>query len=1088
MSGRAKAAAILLIFMVVCTVLSAAGLSLYANSRQGRELLLRKINATIPGIVTAAHHRLSLFSGEILFQDLTIRDPQGIGVAGVDSLSVNLSLASLLRKVLIVEDVNLKRPWAHLSIDGSGRLNLLKVFTATSAAENASKGQGASIPFNVIFRQFNLSGGQLLFSGAMSGVDLKLHDVNLAAKGNLRDQSGVLKLKVGASQVAYDGYQSDIKHFDLALALKNGHIEPLVIKTENQFAALLLYGDVYQAFSDPELDLALDMDVDLNASEAFFGVDQGDTGRVKVLVNIKGKPGNPRMSLRADYGGGTLMDRPVGHVGLEARLIDRTATLENLSVDTGFGRLNLSGQVDLQRVFPDGFLLPPGDWEETGYRVRLRTAALDLASLPGGGEKISGKMDALLKVIGKGVSPDTLAAEADATIVLKDFRSKGMVTSAGMQSRIIGRVQDRTIWLDALEGTAADLHISAGGHMDVDAAYVDARFKLESSEIASFLAVFGLSRLKGAVAVNGHVEGRPTDPAISILSSGRNLHIRDIDMGNVVFEAQLDETGRLVLETLRIDNKGSFLQAEGDIQLFAAPFKLDPEMPLRARFAFSNVEYEDFFSSAFPGIDIRGSLGGEVILGGTGRALEARADLFAKGIGVEQLRLGDVSGQARFFDGNLLLDTLRLTNRRTDVNASGEIRLLRKGAWQPVDDSVFKLALADGHIFLEDFSKELSGELRIDADLAGRLKAPRGRLTLKGNDLNVGVQKIEALALAMQAGDHQVSIEYLDIVMPGGGNVKGEGRVGHDQSYQFSLQTHDLPIESIDWVREIKTIGGQLNIDIQGAGVLYRPEINGKAEWKNIRVRGETIEDLRLRFGLKDNRIFLEGQQTFDLSAGYDLTSRAFLVDLVMDKTRLAPWFSIAGRPELGGRISGSVRAEGTADDLRKTRAAIDVQNLDLVFKGDRFTGTKDLKGTFNNGYFSIPKFYMDLMDQGSLAIEASGDISGEVDLTAEGEIPLKTAHMLVPDLPVLEGNLLLRTSVKGTFSEPQLEGVIRLEQGGMKIPELQQELHRVNGEIRFVANEDVVGSFSGMLETGRFDVQVTICLLYTSDAADDRT
>jgi len=455
--------------------------------------------------------------------------------------------------------------------------------------------------------------------------------------------------------------------------------------------------------------------------------------------------------------------------------------------------------------------------------------------------------------------------------------------------------------------------------------------------------------------------------------------------------------------------------------------------------------------------------------------LKASVDVLAKGIEVEQIRLGDLAGKARLLDGTLFLDSLRLTSNRTDLKARGEITLLRQDTWQTVENPLFKLDLADGHLFLGDFNEELSGELSIDTDLAGRLKAPRGSLTINGNNLDLGVQQIEMLAVNVQAGDRQVLIETLDVAMSGGGAIKGKGRVGYDRSFQFQVQAHEFPIDSIDRVRELKEFGGQLDLDIQGSGLLHRPEIAGQAKWSGIRVKDEKIDDLQVQFGLKDNRIFLEGKQTFDLFAEYDLLRKAFSMDLTMNNTRLEPWCAIAGRPELGGHISGSVRTEGYAGDLERTRATIDVQNLDLEFKGDRIAGTTDLQGTFNNGNFIIPIFHMDLLDQGHLAIEGSGDISGEVDLMAEGEIPMKTANLFAPDLHGLKGTVLLMTSIKGSLNSPEVEGVIRVEQGGMKIPELQQELHKVNGQIRFVANEDVEGRFSGMLDEGKFDIEMKI-------------
>jgi autotransporter translocation and assembly factor TamB len=365
--------------------------------------------------------------------------------------------------------------------------------------------------------------------------------------------------------------------------------------------------------------------------------------------------------------------------------------------------------------------------------------------------------------------------------------------------------------------------------------------------------------------------------------------------------------------------------------------------------------------------------------------------------------------------------------------------------------------------------------LRLDAHLEGGLKAPRGKITLNGDDLDLGVQRIEALALDVRAEDRKATIETLDVVMPGGGVVSGMGQVGYEGSFQFSLQARGLPIESFDRLREIKTVGGQLDIDIMGRGSIHRPDIKGEATWKNIQVRDEVIEDLRLQFGLKDNRLFLNGQQTFDLSAGYALSNKAFSMDLLMNNTSLAPWFAIVGRPELGGRINGSIRAEGNASDLKRTRATVDVSNIVLDLNGEAIAETNGLNGTFNDGKFKIPRFNLDLLGQGNLAMGGSGDIFGDIEISAEGEIPLKAANVFTPDLQGIKGRLLVMTFVDGPLNRPRLEGTIKIVEGGFRIPELQQTVHAVNGQMTFAAGEDVVGRFSGMLDDGRFDLDAKI-------------
>jgi len=1074
-NNRLKAVVIIVAVLSLGCIALYSGASWYVNSNHCRSLLLQELNAIISGRIAIAHHHLSLYTGTLSLKDVTVKNHKDDDIIRIARLSIDLSPAALFRKVVLLDSVNVEQPWVFLHMDSNRKLNIIDAFTRDKAQKKAKAPSNKEPLFNIIVRRLSLSEGYVRFTEELEIRRLTLDGVDISANGNLKGRSGVVKLSIGTSSMAYDRYTTDLKHFDLAFALKEGHIEPLVIRTENQFASLLLYGDIYQAFSDPELDLTLETDVALSEAEAFLGFDQGDTGRVKALLKVKGQLRNPRLNMKVDYGGGRVGGLALDRAGLQINLVNRVATLDTLSIDTGSGLMDLSGQVDLRQVFPEGFLALPGDWEETVFNAKLRTESLNLASIPWQEENISGRMDARLNCAGKGLSIETMVADAGAMIAIEDFRSREMEQSIGIRSRGNGRIEAGTLWLEDLEAVGADVYISANGSMDIDTEQMDAQFSLETSDVTSLLSIFGLPQIRGAVALDGHVFGRSRRPAINVSAKGQGVGIQAIDVGDVMLEAGLNAAGRLDINTLTIENKGSSLKADGDIQLFDAPYELHPEMPLKAQLNFSNVEYGDFFTHAFPDLGVHGLMEGGVVLSGNVQSLAVRADVLAKGVEVEQIRLGDVSGKARFFDGKLLLDSLRLTNHRTDLNARGEIRLLRKGAWHTVDNPVFKLDLTDGHIFLEDFSKELSGELRIDTDLEGRLKAPRGRLTLKGNDLDLGVQKIEELILDMQAGDRQVRIEPFDIVMPGGGVVKGDGWVGYDQSFQFSLMTHDLPMESIDRVREIKYVGGRLDVEILGKGTIQRPEVKGKALLKNIQIRNETIDDAAMHFDFKEGRVKLSGRHAFDLDAEYDVSSKSYFLNMILNDTSLSPWFVIAGRSELSGKVSGHIEAKGMAGTLEGTQAFVEIHNLGIDFKGEPFVAIKELRGTLNQQIFDIPGFQVELLEQGHFSVKGAGDILGPVNLDIEGDIPLKAANLFVRDLPEIKGVLSLKTSLAGTLKDPLLNGEIMIEQGGMVIPELQQELHSLNGRVALSSKGVIDGYLDGMLDSGRFEVQTTI-------------
>ncbi|MCG6912130.1 MAG: translocation/assembly module TamB domain-containing protein [Deltaproteobacteria bacterium] len=1071
MQGRVKLVIAATVWVCLCFLALAFWASWYANSDKAGELLLREINARIPGEIAFSHHHISLLNGSIRIQNLRISAPDGRDLAGAESFFIDLSIASILKKALIVETVDLRRPWVRLDLDNAGRLNILDVFTAEDATPPATTSFNDPMPLNLVCNHFRLSEGALQFSDADGGKRLSLENVEMDASGNLHQKSAVLNLNIGKARMALDGYLSEFKRLNLALALNKGNIEPVVINGENQFASLLLYGDVRRVFSEPELDLNLKIVSSVEGVESFFNTHRKDKGRVSLSFGIMGAPANPQVDMIARFGPGSLAGYRIGRMDGRLRLADRIITLESLSADTDIGRLAVQGKADLRGVFPADFLGPAANWQKLSYTGRVGMTDVKLAALAPAGVDLHGSLNFLLDVEGAGIKGETLHAAAAADLSVRHFRLKGLSRAVDIRATSVLELQDGKLKLKGLEARAAGARASAGGSLDWKAQQVDARFTIDDEKIATLLSLFGLTGISGDVALQGSLQGKMTNPAFKGTAVGKGLSIMGADLGNVRLKAGLTEAGRLEIASLVMKNRGSALKAEGHVQLFESPYRLHHEMPVEGHIVFSGLEWSD----VMPGNGIMGSARGELFVSGSLKNPAARADVSVESVAYGNVRLGNLAGKMRWHDGSLVLDRVHLKNGRTSVTARGELNLLQRGTWNAVETPDFRLILSDGRVYLQDFDEKVSGELLLEADIGGRLTEPAGDIHVSGRDIDLGLQRITSLEMKVRSGNRQIVVEPFTLNLPEGGRIAGSGKIGYDQSYQFELSARDLPAGSIDRLRDLEEVSGKLNLRFSGKGRLGMPEMNGSAEWSELSVRGEKIDDVFMQFSVKDSLVSLKGRQSFELDAGYDLSSKDFSIDLVMGNTRLAPWFAIAARPAFGGSVSGSIRAEGNLDDVANTRAEVDIERLALTFHGEHFAGSEGIRGTLSKRVFDIPEFRVSLPDQGHLAVEGKGSLAGDIALKANGNIPLKAANLLASDLPVIDGSMFLATSVGGSFQHPEFSGEIRIEQAGMEIPDLRQTLHSVEGRMVLAKNNDIAGSIGGMLDDGRFEISMRV-------------
>ncbi|RLC01903.1 MAG: hypothetical protein DRH90_15195, partial [Deltaproteobacteria bacterium] len=109
-SNRLKAVVIILTGLSLGCMALLAGVVWYVNSTHCRSLLLKELNAMIPGRVTVAHHHLSLHKAQLSLRDITVKDQQDDDLVRIAGLSVDLSPTAIFRRALVIDSVNIEHP------------------------------------------------------------------------------------------------------------------------------------------------------------------------------------------------------------------------------------------------------------------------------------------------------------------------------------------------------------------------------------------------------------------------------------------------------------------------------------------------------------------------------------------------------------------------------------------------------------------------------------------------------------------------------------------------------------------------------------------------------------------------------------------------------------------------------------------------------------------------------------------------------------------------------------------------------------------------------------------------------------------
>ncbi|MGC9324791.1 MAG: translocation/assembly module TamB domain-containing protein, partial [Desulfomonilia bacterium] len=256
----------------------------------------------------------------------------------------------------------------------------------------------------------------------------------------------------------------------------------------------------------------------------------------------------------------------------------------------------------------------------------------------------------------------------------------------------------------------------------------------------------------------------------------------------------------------------------------------------------------------------------------------------------------------------------------------------------------------------------------------------------------------------------------------------------------------------------------------------------------NVRLKGEALPDWHIDAHLEEHTIQATGRLNFDIEASYDLNQDLFSAAARFDQTDLSPYFTLMGRKNLTGTISGSVDAHGNVRNLMDSRVQMNVSSIQVFYTGTEIIRSRDVHASFQDGILVLPSSRIVLGSEGWMDIRGEGRTDATLRITTEGTIPLEVLGSFQEDPNEAEGSLRFSAQITGTLSKPEFIAVLRLQDIGYRIPSTGQKIHDLNGIIRITESDVTFENIEGMLETGAMTAGGTITLSELNPSGFDLT
>jgi len=1073
MKIRSKAVGIFIGAFAACLIILALSLSIFVNTDHFRNILLNKVNASIAGNLTVGGHEISLLRGRIALKNLTLETSPGNRLASLEYLMADIAFLPLLTRTLVIQTITLKKPDIRLNIDKDGAIDIVEVFNSPPQIKKIQTPEQSRPRFNVVAQNIWIEDGDCHIVDEPDNFQVDLNRITIQATANLLKKTGDIELKVADTELTYGTRHLKIQPVTLSVVLPLDRPATIALKAKTDVAGIALDGEVARIFHDPNLNLDLAFDASLSELKNLMPLPAEFSGNTSGVLTVQGPWRDPDADLRLNYKGGTLAGYPVEELHTDLRLKKRQLLVQQLEILAGAGEISLAGNVDLQGVFPEGLVSSQIHIDKVRYDMEAGLKHIDLALLDKNTHDLKGFLDYSLAIKGEGIDLKKLSASTTMEAVVDGFFVEGMQHPGDLKLQASGKIKAGVIDASHVKIAAVGTRLNARGVFDLPSAHINGQLTADTEDIEKPLSLFGMTGYSGACAMNAEVSGSWKQPGIGIEVSGKKMQLNGLRLGDVDLSGNMDANGLLKIISLKLVNQGTHAEGNGTIQLFKERFQIHETMPLDAKLKIANAQAQDFSDK----VSVGGSFDGEMQIDGNVRSFRASTVLKGKDVTYDNIFLGDLDTDFRFFDGTFFLDRCRLKNKKASVFLKGDIQVFELNSWRGLPDPVLNLELKGDAVSMADFIPDIAGNLQFDTHLEGPVSRLQGKGSATGDHLDLMGQSMEKMTLDIELENNRLHVRSLQAVIETESIVNGSGWIGFDGGFSFDLQSTDLRLDSIDKIKEMEKVAGKMDFHLKGDGNVKDPSISGDIHLKEVHVNNEKMDDSNFHVDLVHNQLSIKGRQTYELNLVYHLLNKDFSINLLFADTNITSLFLTMGKKDFGGKISGEVVAKGNMASLQKSEVLLDISGLSLTYGGVSFANTDSVQGNLKDQRLSIPEFQLNFLESGQLSVKGSGTLDGSFDLTADGNVPAEAAVLFLKDLEDIKGDISIHAEMNGSVSEPALSAEIVLHDVGYTLPQIDPFFKEINGKIQLTSSHLKIENISGKLDSGMFQINGNVAL-----------
>lgn len=1046
----------------------ALGLALWTRSAHFDRLLERTLNDRLRPLrlrIELADANLWLWRGTVELHDVRLFPGRHQApLLRLPRVSVRFEIEDLFARTFSIADLRLDRPQILIAIDPNGRPNFADIDLSALRRPKAPR------PYTLRLEHIEITDGNLL-------VNDRRHRLQLKAEGMLfsllpADSSPRASGAIQRLDLAVDEHVIARAHLEWRAEVARDHVRLERVRLVADVGDVLLAGTI-RGWMNPQYDLVVEALLHLDRVATNWPSPVMLSGDLAVRGRMRGRGRAYQLDAMAMTTHATLWGIRVANGSGEIRTPDATAAegsvgarlLVHLKADALAAAFFRARGVSVMGMLsgPTGWLfagrlggrattIGPFPIEEVRAHVRLGPEQASLEDLD-------------VRMLGG-------RARGSARVHFSE-NSEAHVRFDGVSARdLVARLSSRAL---PVEGTVRGTLTVRWPGLAITRA---------SGALAMTIAPPSTSTTD-ALPVRGALDLALSPRALAVKASSLLVGRSTVNLsGTVNWNGDLDLVLRVRSEDMAEQQR--LLEAYG-YRLRALTQDLVPQLSGTGEYSLRLAKRGDEYA-----ISGEGEVGGLLLAGERVHSLRAR---FAHAHGRWQIE-----------EARILWETgarAELAIEMTEGNG-----LAVRGQVQRVNVERWLKALN-----LElPFSGKLSGEIA----LVGLPGIPKGtaRILLEDGALLLLERSLRFRHLmgAFHLDPPRYEIRDVRLALDFGTIALSGSLRSDDGAYALAMRAEDVDLATLlrTVMGRTPNVGGQIALALSGQGTLSDPRLSGDVRVRQLSIAGRSAGEIVAELKTNNGRLEIPITatlfgQTQTLLGTLDLTDPALVLDVRarFEDFALTPYLRLARRlSEWRGAMSGELRLEwplGSRSEFTNTRlpanrttdvrAMLALSRLNLVINEYALQTRRPFALHMRGRLLRIEPAAL-------VGENTSLDLSGTIDLgeflggptgrghelDLNGLVDLRLLRGLYPGL-FASGRATIRASLRGSFEEPRLSGLMEIEDLALRVLDWPVALTHGQGRIRFTASQALIENLRAQANGG--DVTVSGGLLLRNLRAD---